>query len=66
MGSGLDGKIKVFLCLKGVMVGRGRVGRGGKALGSERSSGGAGGGGGSGADSSRRSVEMEDGVRRLP
>ena len=67
MGSGLDGKIKVFLCLKGVMVGRGRVGSGGKALGSERSSGVAGGGGGgSGADSSRRSVEMEDGVRRLP
>ena len=65
IGSGLDGRIKVFLCLKGVMVGRGRVGSGGKALGSERSSGVVG-GGGSGADSSRRSVEMEDGVRRLP
>ena len=65
IGSGLDGRINVFLCLKGVMVGRGRVGSGGKAPGSERSSGVAG-GGGSGASSTRRSVEMEDGVRRLP
>ncbi|CAL8235388.1 unnamed protein product [Arctogadus glacialis] len=50
----------------GSIVDCGRLGSGGKAPRSERISGVAG-GGGSGADSSsRRSVEMEDGVRRLP
>ena len=63
--SGLEGSIKVFRCLKGAIVGCGRLGSGGKAPRSERSSGVAG-GGGSGADSSSRSAEMEDGVRRLP
>ena len=63
--SGLDGSIKVFRCLKGAIVGCGCLRSGGKAPRSERSSGVAG-GGGSGADSSSRSAEMEDGVRRLP
>ena len=63
--SGLDGRIKVFLCLKGAVEDCGRLGSGGKAPGSERSKGMAG-GGGSEADSSSRSAEMEDGVRRLP
>ena len=63
--SGLDARIKVFRCLKGAVVDCGRVGSGGKAPRSERGSGVAG-GGGSGADSSSRSAEMEDGVRRLP
>lgn len=63
--SGLDGRIKVFRCLKGAILACGRLGSGGKAPRSERSSGVAG-GGGSGADNSRRNAEMEDGVRRLP
>ncbi|CAL8239586.1 unnamed protein product, partial [Gadus morhua 'NCC'] len=49
----------------GAIVDCGRLGSGGKAPRSERSSGVAG-GGGSGADSSSRSAEMEDGRWKGP